>query len=45
LAYLPKAERERRNVFELLIEAVKTHSLGKISHAFYDFGREYRWNM
>ncbi|KAB8193904.1 methylmalonyl-CoA mutase [Lysobacter maris] len=45
LAYLQSAARERRNVFESLIEAVKTHSLGQISHALYDVGGEYRRNM
>jgi methylmalonyl-CoA mutase len=45
LAYLQKTARERRNVFEALIEAVKTHSLGQISHALYDVGGEYRRNM
>jgi methylmalonyl-CoA mutase len=45
LDYLQKAARERRNVFESLIEAVKTHSLGQISHALYDVGGEYRRNM
>lgn len=28
-----------------LMEAVKTHSLGQISHALYDVGGEYRRNM
>jgi methylmalonyl-CoA mutase len=37
--------RERRNVFELLVKAVKTHSLGQISHALYEVGGEYRRNM
>ena len=36
--------RERRNVFASLIESVKTHSLGQISHALYDVGGEYRRN-
>ena len=45
LGYLQKAARERRNVFEALVEAVKTHSLGQISHALYDVGGEYRRNM
>ena len=45
LAYLQNAARERRNVFEALVEAVKTHSLGQISHALYDVGGEYRRNM
>lgn len=30
LGYLQKTARERRNVFEALVEAVKTHSLGQI---------------
>ncbi|HWU53146.1 MAG TPA: methylmalonyl-CoA mutase family protein, partial [Tahibacter sp.] len=42
---LQAAARERRNVFESLMEAVKTHSLGQISHALYDVGGEYRRNM
>ncbi|WP_133000968.1 methylmalonyl-CoA mutase family protein [Luteimonas arsenica] len=45
LDYLQKTARERRNVFEALVEAVKTHSLGQISHALYDVGGEYRRNM
>ncbi|NZA25912.1 methylmalonyl-CoA mutase family protein [Luteimonas sp. SJ-92] len=45
LAYLQRTARERRNVFEALMEAVKTHSLGQISHALYDVGGEYRRNM
>lgn len=45
LAYLQRTARERRNVFEALVEAVKTHSLGQISHALYDVGGEYRRNM
>jgi methylmalonyl-CoA mutase len=45
LATLQQTARERRNVFEALIEAVKTHSLGQISHALYDVGGEYRRNM
>ena len=36
LAYLQPTARERRNVFEALMEAVKTHSLGQISHVLYD---------
>ena len=32
-------------VGEKLIEAVKTHSLGQISHALYEVGGEYRRNM
>ncbi|BCT91043.1 Fused isobutyryl-CoA mutase [Lysobacter helvus] len=45
LAYLQKTARDRQNVFASLMEAVKTHSLGQISHALYDVGGEYRRNM
>ena len=45
LRYLQDTARERRNVFEALMEAVKTHSLGQISHALYDVGGEYRREM
>ena len=45
LAYLQKTARDRKNVFASLMEAVKSHSLGQISHALYDVGGEYRRNM
>ncbi len=45
LGYLQQTARDRGNVFEALMEAVKTHSLGQISHALYDVGGEYRRNM
>ncbi|TWG89478.1 methylmalonyl-CoA mutase [Luteimonas sp. J16] len=45
LAYLQDTARRRGNVFEALVEAVKTHSLGQISHALYEVGGEYRRNM
>jgi isobutyryl-CoA mutase len=45
LKVLPVTARDRRNVFEQLIEAVKYNSLGQISHALYDAGGEYRRNM
>ena len=45
LGFLRKTARDRKNVFESLMEAVKTHSLGQISHALYDVGGEYRRNM
>jgi methylmalonyl-CoA mutase len=45
LAYLQHTARARQNVFTALMEAVKTHSLGQISHALYDVGGEYRRNM
>ena len=42
---LQNTARERKNVFEKLMEAVKYNSLGQISHALYDVGGEYRRNM
>jgi methylmalonyl-CoA mutase len=42
---LQATARDRRNVFAALMDAVKTHSLGQISHALYDVGGEYRRNM
>jgi len=45
LAYLQNTAHDRKNVFAALMEAVKTHSLGQISHALYDVGGEYRRNM
>jgi len=45
LKRLQQTARERKNVFEQLVEAVKYNSLGQISHALYDVGGEYRRNM
>lgn len=45
LRYLKQTARGRRNVFAALMGAVKTHSLGQITHALYDVGGEYRRNM
>ncbi|HKT30130.1 methylmalonyl-CoA mutase family protein [Dyella sp.] len=45
LKTLQVTARERKNVFEQLMEAVKYNSLGQISHALYDVGGEYRRNM
>ena len=45
LCYLQATARDRQNVFAALMQAVKTHSLGQISHALYDVGGEYRRNM
>jgi len=45
LKVLQNTARDRRNVFEQLMEAVKYNSLGQISHALYDVGGEYRRNM
>lgn len=42
LRYLQDTARERSNVFEALMEAVKTHSLGQISRALYGAGGDYR---
>ena len=38
LTRLQKAARERKNVFEELMQAVKFNSLGQISHALYEVG-------
>ncbi|MEO5813273.1 MAG: methylmalonyl-CoA mutase family protein [Rhodanobacter sp.] len=45
LRRLQETARERGNVFERLMEAVKYNSLGQISHALYEVGGEYRRNM
>ncbi|SFS18807.1 methylmalonyl-CoA mutase [Dyella sp. OK004] len=45
LKVLQNTARDRKNVFEQLMEAVKYNSLGQISHALYDVGGEYRRNM
>jgi methylmalonyl-CoA mutase len=45
LAALQDTARERRNVFESLMDAVKVASLGQISEALYEVGGEYRRNM
>jgi methylmalonyl-CoA mutase len=45
LSVLQASARDRKNVFAALMEAVKTHSLEKISHALYEVGGEYRCNM
>ncbi len=45
LKILQATARDRKNVFEQLMEAVKYNSLGQISHALYDVGGEYRRNM
>ncbi|MDT8408150.1 MAG: methylmalonyl-CoA mutase family protein [Wenzhouxiangellaceae bacterium] len=42
---LQDTARARNNTFAALIEAVKYHSLGQISHALYEVGGEYRRNM
>ncbi|TVQ35793.1 MAG: methylmalonyl-CoA mutase, partial [Wenzhouxiangella sp.] len=45
LEHLQATARARGNTFEALMEAVKTCSLGQISHALYGVGGEYRRNM
>jgi methylmalonyl-CoA mutase len=45
LKHLQSTARDRKNIFAALMEAVKTHSLGQISHALYEVGGEYRRNM
>ena len=45
LVRLQEVARERGNVFEALMEAVKVASLGQISAALYEVGGEYRRNM
>ena len=45
LEWLQQIARERRNVFEGLMEAVKFRSLGQLTQALYDVGGEYRRNM
>jgi methylmalonyl-CoA mutase len=45
LKSLQQTARDRKNIFESLMEAVKFNSLGQISHALYEVGGEYRRNM
>ena len=45
LKRLQNVARDRQNIFAALMQAVKTHSLGQISHALYEVGGEYRRNM
>ncbi len=45
LSHLQTVARDRGNIFEALMDAVKVASLGQISHALYSVGGEYRRNM
>jgi len=45
LRRLQQAAVHNENVFEELMEAVKTCSLGQITHALYEVGGQYRRNM
>ncbi|MDF1695722.1 MAG: methylmalonyl-CoA mutase family protein [Saprospiraceae bacterium] len=45
LRNLQKASIHNKNIFEHLMEAAKTCSLGQITHALYEVGGQYRRNM
>ncbi len=45
LKSLQEAALHNHNIFESLMEAVKTCSLGQITHALYEVGGQYRRNM
>ena len=45
LMNLKRAALDRENVFEKLMEAVKSLSLGQITHALFDVGGQYRRSM
>ncbi len=45
LARLKEAVIENRNVFEVLMDAVRCCSLGQITHALFEVGGQYRRNM
>lgn len=45
LSYLKKQAIHNENLFEVLMESVKTCSLGQITHALYEVGGQYRRNM
>ncbi len=45
IARLKDVARKRGNVFEELMDTVKSNSLGQISAALYEVGGEYRRNM
>ncbi len=45
IADLQDVARKRGNVFEELMQTVKSNSLGQISAALYEVGGEYRRNM
>jgi len=43
--HLRLANEEKRNVFEVLMDAVRVCSLGQITHALFEVGGQYRRNM
>jgi len=45
LSHLQQIAKDRKNIFESLMEAVKYNSIGQISRSLYDVGGEYRRNM
>jgi methylmalonyl-CoA mutase len=45
LERLRRAVVEDRNVFEVLMDAVRVCSLGQITHALFEVGGQYRRNM
>ncbi|MCS7101992.1 MAG: methylmalonyl-CoA mutase family protein, partial [Burkholderiaceae bacterium] len=45
LARLQQAVLENRNVFEVLMDAVRCCSLGQITQALFEVGGQYRRNM
>ena len=45
LARLQQAVIENKNVFEVLMEAVRVCSLGQITHALFEVGGQYRRSM
>jgi methylmalonyl-CoA mutase len=45
LARLKQAVIENKNVFEVLMDAVRVCSLGQITHALFEVGGQYRRNM
>ncbi len=45
LKQLQQVSIDNKNTFASLMEAVKTCSLGQITHALYEVGGQYRRNM
>lgn len=45
IAILQKAALDNKNMFEVLMEAVKYCSLGQITNALFEVGGQYRRNM
>ena len=45
IGLLQDTARDRGNLFEVLIEAVKSCSLGQLSRSLYEVGGQYRRNM